>query len=44
MTAATRAGALIGRGGEIARLTGLIRAASAGRGSAVLIEGEPGIG
>lgn len=44
MTAATRAGALIGRGGEVARLTGLIRAAAAGRGSAVLIEGEPGIG
>ena len=44
MTAATRAGALIGRGGELARLAGLIRAAAVGRGSAVLIEGEPGIG
>ena len=44
MTAATRAGALVGRGNELARLAGLIRAAAAGRGSAVLIEGEPGIG
>jgi DNA-binding CsgD family transcriptional regulator/tetratricopeptide (TPR) repeat protein len=44
VTAATRAGALIGRGSELARLAGLIRAAAAGRGSAVLIEGEPGIG
>jgi DNA-binding CsgD family transcriptional regulator len=44
VTAATRAGALVGRGSELARLAGLIRAAAAGRGSAVLIEGEPGIG
>ena len=44
MTAATRAGALVGRGSELAHLAGLIRAAAAGRGSAVLIEGEPGIG
>ena len=44
VTAATRAGALIGRGSELARLAGLIRAAATGRGSAVLIEGEPGIG
>jgi DNA-binding CsgD family transcriptional regulator/tetratricopeptide (TPR) repeat protein len=44
VTAATQAAALIGRGSELARLTGLIRAAAAGRGSAVLIEGEPGIG
>ena len=44
MTAATQDGALVGRGSELARLAGLIRAAAAGRGSAVLIEGEPGIG
>ena len=44
VTAATQGGALIGRGSELARLAGLIRAAAAGRGSAVLIEGEPGIG
>src|SRR5262249_23815429 len=36
--------ALIGRDSEIATLTGLIREAARGRGSAVLIEGEPGIG
>jgi DNA-binding CsgD family transcriptional regulator/tetratricopeptide (TPR) repeat protein len=35
---------LVGRDGELARLVGLIRAAAAGRGSAVLVEGEPGIG
>src|SRR5215470_11217283 len=44
VTAATQAGALIGRGSELARLADLIRAAATGRGSAVLIEGEPGIG
>ena len=44
VTAATQAGALIGRGSELARLAELIRAAAAGRGSAVLVEGEPGIG
>ena len=44
MTAATQADALIGRGSELARLVRLIRAAAAGQGSAVLIEGEPGIG
>ena len=44
VTAATQGGALIGRGSELAHLAGLIRAAAAGRGSAVLIEGEPGIG
>ena len=44
MTAATQAGALIGRGDELACLASLIRAAATGRGSAVLIEGEPGIG
>src|SRR5215471_20275896 len=44
VTAATRAGALIGRGSELAYLAGLVQSAAAGRGSAVLIEGEPGIG
>ena len=44
MTAATQPGALIGRSSELARLAALIRAATAGRGSAVVIEGEPGIG
>ena len=44
MTAATQGEALIGRGGELARLASMIRAAATGRGSAVLIEGEPGIG
>jgi DNA-binding NarL/FixJ family response regulator len=44
VTAATHPGALVGRGSELTRLTGLIQAAAAGRGSAVLIEGEPGIG
>jgi len=38
------AGALIGRDSEMALLTGLIRDVARGRGSSVLIEGEPGIG
>jgi DNA-binding CsgD family transcriptional regulator/tetratricopeptide (TPR) repeat protein len=38
------AGALIGRDSEITLLTGLLIQASKGRGSTVLIEGEPGIG
>ena len=38
------AGVLVGRDSEIALLTGLIRDVARGRGSAVLIEGEPGIG
>ena len=38
------AGALIGRDTEIALLTGLINEVARGRGSSVLIEGEPGIG
>ena len=38
------AGALVGRDSESALLTGLMRQAARGRGSAVLIEGEPGIG
>jgi DNA-binding CsgD family transcriptional regulator len=41
---ATRAGELIGRAGELAVLAGLVRKVSRGRGGAVLIEGEPGIG
>ncbi len=40
----TPAGALVGRDSEMALLTGLIREVARGRGSAVLIEGEPGIG
>jgi DNA-binding CsgD family transcriptional regulator len=40
----TPAGALVGREGEMALLTRLIREAARGRGSSVLIEGEPGIG
>ncbi len=38
------AGVLVGRDSEMALLSGLIREASRGRGSSVLIEGEPGIG
>jgi DNA-binding CsgD family transcriptional regulator/tetratricopeptide (TPR) repeat protein len=38
------AGALVGRDNEMALLTGLIREVARGRGSSVLIEGEPGIG
>ncbi len=38
------AGALVGRDSEMALLTGLIREVARGRGGAVLIEGEPGIG
>jgi DNA-binding CsgD family transcriptional regulator len=44
MHSVTRAGALIGRDSEMALLTGLIRDVARERGSAVLIEGEPGIG
>jgi DNA-binding CsgD family transcriptional regulator/tetratricopeptide (TPR) repeat protein len=40
----TPAGALVGRDDEMALLTGLIKEAARGRGSSVLIEGEPGIG
>jgi DNA-binding CsgD family transcriptional regulator len=40
----TQAGALIGRASEMAMLDVLVRDAAAGRGSAVLVEGEPGIG
>jgi DNA-binding CsgD family transcriptional regulator/tetratricopeptide (TPR) repeat protein len=38
------AGALVGRDEEMATLVGLIKDAAAGRGSSVLIDGEPGIG
>ncbi len=38
------AGELVGRDSEMALLTGLIRDTARGRGSSVLIEGEPGIG
>jgi DNA-binding CsgD family transcriptional regulator/tetratricopeptide (TPR) repeat protein len=41
---ATLAGALIGRDSELTMLAGLMRDVAAGRGSSVLIEGEPGIG
>ena len=44
MPPVTPAGALIGRESEMALLTGLIREVARGRGSSVLIEGEPGIG
>jgi DNA-binding CsgD family transcriptional regulator len=37
-------GELVGRDSEMALLTGLIREVARGRGSSVLIEGEPGIG
>src|SRR6202451_1762553 len=40
----TPAGALVGRDSEMTLLTGLVREVTRGRGSAVLIEGEPGIG
>ena len=44
MPSVTPAGALVGRDSEMALLTGLIRELARGRGSSVLIEGEPGIG
>ena len=40
----TPAGALVGRDSEMALLTGLIKEVARGRGSSVLVEGEPGIG
>jgi predicted ATPase len=40
----TPARALVGRDSEMALLTELVKELSAGRGSSVLIEGEPGIG
>ena len=44
MHSVTPAGALVGRDSEMALLTGLIKELARGRGSSVLIEGEPGIG
>lgn len=44
MTPVTPAGGLVGRDEELDLLHGLLRAAAKGRGKAVLIEGEPGIG
>ncbi len=44
MPSVTPAGALVGRDSEMALLTGLIKEVARGRGSSVLIEGEPGIG
>jgi len=44
MNPVTPAGGLVGRDSEMALLTGLVREVARGRGSAVLIEGEPGIG
>ena len=44
MPTVTQAGALIGRDSELAMLDVLVTEAAAGRGSSVLIEGEPGIG
>ena len=44
MPSGTPAGALVGRDNEMALLAELVKEVSAGRGSPVLIEGEPGIG
>ena len=44
MPSVTPAGTLVGRDSEMALLTGLIKEVAKGRGSSVLIEGEPGIG
>ena len=44
MSPGTPAGALVGRDSELALLNGLLREVARGRGSSVLIEGEPGIG
>ena len=44
MPTVTLAGALVGRDSELAMLAGLVTQVAAGRGSAVLIEGEPGVG
>ncbi len=44
MPPVTPAGALVGRDSEMALLTGRINDVARGRGSTVLIEGEPGIG
>jgi DNA-binding CsgD family transcriptional regulator len=44
MKPVTPAGGLVGRDSEMTLLIGLVREVARGRGSAVLIEGEPGIG
>jgi DNA-binding CsgD family transcriptional regulator len=44
MSPVTAATALVGRDDELALLDGLLREAARGRGCAVLIEGEPGVG
>jgi DNA-binding CsgD family transcriptional regulator/tetratricopeptide (TPR) repeat protein len=44
MSPAPPTGGLVGRENELALLHGLLRESARGRGSAVLIEGEPGIG
>ncbi len=44
MSPVTAAAKLVGRDDELALLDGLLREAARGRGGAVLIEGEPGIG
>src|SRR4029077_3534324 len=44
MSPVTAAATVVGRDGELALLDGLLREAARGRGAAVLIEGEPGIG
>jgi DNA-binding CsgD family transcriptional regulator len=44
MPPVTATAALVGRDSEMALLTGLIKEVARGRGSSVLIEGEPGIG
>jgi predicted ATPase len=44
MSPVTAAAVLVGRDNELALLDGLLREAARGRGTAVLIEGEPGIG
>jgi predicted ATPase len=44
MSPVTPAGALVGRNSEMELLTRLIKQVARGRGSSVLIEGEPGIG
>lgn len=44
MTPVAPTGALVGRDNELDLLHGLLREAAKGRGKAVLIEGEPGIG
>jgi tetratricopeptide (TPR) repeat protein len=44
MSSVSPGGALVGRDGEMALLTGLLRDLPGGRGSAMLVEGEPGIG